>query len=203
MNRNTFLPSQASTEQCQARLPGCTGHFSFLLMCETEGASMMVCHACQAYWAEHYVPRRCPRCAKWEQPEEKRLPPAMRLPLTGSVAVAVDSAMHKEGLLADVRTRVLETLAHEHPWLQYVRMGDDVPGNIVDRSNDLLTPEELARVRADWEAKRHGPPEVITAPDSVDIAEGTVWRDVTPNEFDEFTRRHGVTWENEVGMPPA
>jgi hypothetical protein len=99
--------------------------------CKVEGIQISACSSCWADWqtsvrADPALTERCPKCTR----APARVPTALRIadkngtsvtrakePLRGVIADAIETAMHKEGVLADVRTRVMFRLATEEPWM--------------------------------------------------------------------------------------
>lgn len=118
-------------EHCQASkvfesYGDCTGAREVLLSCATEGVGCYVCANCARRWRAIAKGsgnvRKCPRCFRLpETPQPSRPVPQEHPAMTGDVAMAVISAMHAEGILEDVRARVLKRLTAESPWLAAVR----------------------------------------------------------------------------------
>jgi hypothetical protein len=89
-------------------------------MCPVEGREVALCGPCNAAWriraaAEEKLRNRCPLCASAQISVSAGVNPAETtrpvLPvLTGDLADALDAAMFQEGLLVDVRRRVLRRL---------------------------------------------------------------------------------------------
>jgi hypothetical protein len=92
-------------------------------ICPVEGVEIAACTPCVQTWraaasVNTYLATHCPRCAKTGQPATTvPAPQHSDRPLTGIVARALESAMLAEGVLIDVRTRVLKRLAVEAEWL--------------------------------------------------------------------------------------
>lgn len=134
-------------EHCQVRFDGCQGTPSVRISCRVEGASLMSCGFCHGEWQRRVgidesgkLKDRCPRCATWNQYQTgARAAEPMPPPLEGVTANVIDAAMHSEGILLDVRQRVLRRLAKEASWL-----GGPDPIFIVNKE---LTEEEVAQVR--------------------------------------------------------
>jgi hypothetical protein len=119
---NGSFYSKLEDERCRANLRGCTGTQEIRIHCNTEGTDVSVCRSCATVWRLNArasgLYDRCPLCALWK-PEyaAHREAPAAPAILTGPAADAIEAAMHQEGLLYDVRTKVLRRLAKEAPWL--------------------------------------------------------------------------------------
>jgi hypothetical protein len=118
-------------EVCQAAYPGCTLIPTTRIYCRTEGRSVLSCLPCHQAWRNKVhasasetfrLELRCPCCAEWH-PEgagpSRTVTEVLHEPLTGAVAQAIDTAMHAEGLLHDVRIKVLSRLAKDAPWLAF------------------------------------------------------------------------------------
>jgi hypothetical protein len=120
------FPEQPWQEKCQVGYQGCQKTPDVRITCITEGASLISCHSCFRIWQQQSPEisggeNRCPRCADW-QPERMPVRTFVRAePLHGTVAEAIDRAMHAEGLLLDIRRKVLERLAGDAPWLAEVQ----------------------------------------------------------------------------------
>ena len=112
-------------EKCQVKFPGCQDTPDVRITCIVEGASLMSCHSCFQVWQKESAANpgfenRCPRCAGWN-PERMPVRAFTKAsPLHGDVAEAIDRAMHAEGLLLDVRHKVLQRLAQDAQWLSQV-----------------------------------------------------------------------------------
>lgn len=125
--------------------PGCQRDANVASMCQVEGREFALCRSCQSLWknrvsADPAMAVRCPNCLpSYLRTEAIRkdnaTPPKDRpAPLTGSVADALDHAMFMDGILPDVRHRVLCRLAAEAAWL-----GDAVRLSDLKRMNDLMS----------------------------------------------------------------
>lgn len=115
-------------ETCQVGTTGiCTVKPYLRIYCTVEGVSLLVCSPCFANWQSKVALKpaltgRCPRCENMfasEPSVHKTVQPAV--PLPGPVGEAIDAAMHAEGLLRDVRERVLIRLYRDAAWLAAVR----------------------------------------------------------------------------------
>lgn len=92
---------------------------------------MWLCASCAAIWRERVVhnamqlANRCPLCETHDQGRADAAAPVRALaapvPLTGAAASALDRAMHMEGLLPDIRQRILSRLASDAAWLKDAR----------------------------------------------------------------------------------
>jgi len=118
-------------EVCQVGSEICTRIPGTRIYCKTEGRSLLACPECLKAWRaqvtrspseQSRLSLRCPKCADWapekKQKKQKPRPPASQSALKGDVADAINRAMHAEGLLQDVRERVLQRLARDAPWLE-------------------------------------------------------------------------------------
>lgn len=112
--------------------PGCERHAAISLSCSVEGRSYALCRTCDATWKSEaggnpQVSLHCPLCVHIFLAKEAGVPvpPAPvrtdpmvhSAPLRGPLADAINHAMYQEGLLIDVRGRVLSRLAND-PRLQ-------------------------------------------------------------------------------------
>jgi hypothetical protein len=111
-------------EACQVRSPGCTGIVAQLIFCRIEGRSLPACQYCFVLWrtkvrdeGTQVLVNRCPNCADWHPATIAVTDVAASVPLAGAAAQAINDAMWKEGLLQDVRRKILIRLANEYPWL--------------------------------------------------------------------------------------
>jgi hypothetical protein len=126
MKPDGTFAEQPWQEKCQVGYVGCQQTPDVRITCIVEGASLMSCHSCHKAWQGQVqsVPgfeNRCPRCAEWAgwsgaKPAVVREVPEQTL--TGPVATALDAAMHAEGLLVDVRQKVLRRLKQDSEWLE-------------------------------------------------------------------------------------
>jgi hypothetical protein len=134
MKPDGTFAEQPWQEKCQVRYPGCQGTPDVRITCIVEGASLMACHNCHRAWQGQVqsvsgFENRCPRCALWH-PERAPVRTFVRAePLHGTVADTIDRAMHAEGLLLDIRRKVLERLAQDSPWLADVQPSLTSVGN--------------------------------------------------------------------------
>ena len=125
---STSAPDQG-VEICQVIGEFCQTVPSNRIFCKTEGRSVLICDNDLKRWRDrvsstnaerHRLQLRCPICADWASPPQLPSPIAPRTispQLQGPVAAVLEKAMHAEGLLTDVRTRVLQRLASDAPWL--------------------------------------------------------------------------------------
>lgn len=125
----TYLERPAPAAVCGARYEGCTGDPTSTWLCETEGAEIRMCSTCFDSWrrqaADLGLVQRCPRCRSLGSPDRagsgasgsSAAAPAVA-ELVGAAATAINHAMHMEGVLPDVRKRVLRRLAQEAGWLE-------------------------------------------------------------------------------------
>lgn len=123
-------------EHCQVNYPGCLNIPEVRIYCKTEQTSRLACHNCHASWRSkiaenNTISERCPVCADHDYSVARPAPAPVPLPLRGPVADAVDKAMHAEGLLIDVRKRVLQRLAKDplFPTSAPAPDPDPAPGN--------------------------------------------------------------------------
>ncbi len=119
---------------CDIHNAGCLTNAHTSWTCKVEGIQISACESCWVTWrglvaTDPSLQNRCPKCVK----ALTRVPAALRIaagkggtsvpsatePLRGVIADAIDTAMHKEGVLADVRRKVLLRLATEEPWLNF------------------------------------------------------------------------------------
>ena len=126
-------------EVCRVNGPHCNITPSQRLYCNTEGQSVLICNQCLKEWRDrvsssdaerHRLGLRCPLCADWSAPQHAQTTTFQNVTITikGSVAEAVDRAMHAEGLLVDIRKRVLERLWKDAPWLAFVETPEPPTG---------------------------------------------------------------------------
>jgi hypothetical protein len=116
-------------EVCQVKGPDCRTIPSQRLYCKTEGRGVLICEDDLKTWRNRVTSSstdtfrlalRCPMCADWAPTGLRNTSPAptvVTVTLQGSAAEAIDRAMHQEGLLVDVRQRILRRLANDAPWL--------------------------------------------------------------------------------------
>lgn len=125
-----FLERPAPAYVCGARYSGCVSVPGYSWTCETEGAEIKMCTQCIGQWRirAQNIPQlrqRCPRCADLavcaDAAGEVSAAPALPSRLSGAAALAIDHALHMEGVLPDVRERVLKRLSAEAAWLEAVR----------------------------------------------------------------------------------
>jgi hypothetical protein len=108
--------------------PGCERKAAVSLSCSVEGRSYALCRPCDTTWKSKAAGNtamslRCPLCVHIFLAQEAGVPvpqaPARQdpmvhsAPLRGPLAEAIDFAMYQEGLLIDVRGRVLRRLAND------------------------------------------------------------------------------------------
>ena len=108
--------------------PGCERKAAVSLSCSVEGRSYALCRPCDATWKEKArgntaMSLRCPLCVHIFLAQEAGtdVPPAPartdplvhHAPLRGPLADAIELAMYQEGLLIDVRGRVLARLGND------------------------------------------------------------------------------------------
>jgi len=102
---------------------GCQREVATVMFCTVEGRDIELCRHCHAEWRRYVgaVPAlqpRCPRCApsyvKTHSAEIEaarlRISGEDAIPLSGPLAEAISKAMFSEGVLVDVRRRVLVRL---------------------------------------------------------------------------------------------
>lgn len=114
-------------QQCRIRGTGCAGDAVLIMYCQAEGRAVPMCAPCNRAWRERArgdsgLAARCPLCApSWlatqSSPAVAAVPAPAGTMLSGPVADLLDAAMKAEGLLVDVRQRVLLRLGSE-PSLQ-------------------------------------------------------------------------------------
>jgi len=121
--------TRPEAELCQVQSETCTKIPSSRLFCKTEGRGVLVCENDLRLWrtrvtssqAETYrLANKCPLCADWTPQQASPSPIIPQTPrpvLQGPLAATLDKAMHAEGLLQDIRQRVLQRLASDAPWL--------------------------------------------------------------------------------------
>lgn len=136
-------------ELCQVKGPNCQEIPSNRIYCKTEGRSVLVCNADLKAWRDrvasttaerHRLELKCPLCADWSPDQRKQLPPQVTITLQGSAAEAIDKAMHAEGLLVDIRQKVLTRLAQEAPWLAFPREATEAVAAIEADLADMKRP---------------------------------------------------------------
>jgi hypothetical protein len=66
----------------------------------------------------HALAVRCPACADWHPAAVAVRDAAAPVPLAGAAAQAINEAMWHEGLLEDIRRKVLIRLNQDAPWLK-------------------------------------------------------------------------------------
>lgn len=108
--------------------PGCERKAVIALSCHVEGRQYALCRPCDATWKKKAsgnagVSLRCPLCvhiflateagAPVPQAPARQDPMVHSAPLRGPLADVVDYAMYAEGLLIDVRGRVLRRMASD------------------------------------------------------------------------------------------
>jgi len=99
--------------------PGCERKATTTFVCVIEGREVALCNNCNRIWRERVKlepeqANRCPLCSKHAIPVTMPArQPALGRALAGPVAEIIDDAMFREGLLVDVRARVLRRLATE------------------------------------------------------------------------------------------
>jgi hypothetical protein len=112
---------------CDIKSKGCQTDAVVTFVCKVEGVQVSGCRPCYDTWrtlagTSELIAQHCPRCYR----APARVPAAVRGavplvrgsdPLTGVIADAIDAAMFREGVLGDVRKKVLVRLANEEPWL--------------------------------------------------------------------------------------
>ncbi len=111
-------------EVCQVGSEICTRIPGIRIYCKTEGRSALACPDCLKVWRQRVqtepfrLSLRCPLCADWARPISPiPTPTPTRSALQGDIAQSIDRAMHAEGLLQDIREKVLQRLAKDAPWL--------------------------------------------------------------------------------------
>jgi len=121
-----FARPSEGTEVCQIKGENCDIAPSVRIYCKTEGRGVLACASCHAEWrrkitespAETFrLELRCPLCANWRAFRKEPLNPVVLITPTGSSAAAIDAAMHAEGLLVDIRNKVLSRIQRDAPWL--------------------------------------------------------------------------------------
>jgi hypothetical protein len=121
VNPDSSFYGKPEHETCQLD-QGCQNPPAVRIHCETEGFDLRACSAHWTEWRERAardgLERFCPRCAgKYQSPGPTRVRQLPFSPLTGAAADAINAAMHAEGLLQDVRIKVLQRLAKDASWL--------------------------------------------------------------------------------------
>ena len=104
------------TRNDELNFPGCEEFAAVAWFCVIEGKEIALCGTCNRTWraraaVDKNLQNRCPHCASFvgvsgPAPVQSPLVP----PLSGPLADAIDKAMFTEGLLVDVRKRVLRRL---------------------------------------------------------------------------------------------
>jgi hypothetical protein len=114
---------------CDIKRPNCTKNATANWMCKVEQVQCSACPTCYAEWRQDVsvhpdLAVRCPRCAQTPDAVKRRAeasknrePVKTDRPLEGMIADAIEAAMFREGILVDVRRKVLVRLAREEPWL--------------------------------------------------------------------------------------
>jgi hypothetical protein len=123
----TYFDAPETHPQCSAHYAGCSRYAGASWTCQTEGVRIEMCAHCYSQWRMRAAsnPRlaaRCPRCADLlvcaDASGAVAAPDPSPPRLSGAAADAIDRALHMEGVLPDVRERVLLRLAEEAPWLR-------------------------------------------------------------------------------------
>lgn len=136
--------------------PGCEQKAALVWFCVVEGREIALCHSCNRAWRERAKAdtgfgKRCPLCvhtyvAARDLPVIENRAGLPVPPLTGPIADSVDFAMYQEGLLVDVRQRVLRRMATDPKLAAFLARfpaGVLCPEDLAGRR----TPRLLARVR--------------------------------------------------------
>lgn len=120
-----------SSAREEPRPEDCTGFAAVTWICQVEGREVNLCLPCSQAWKvtarrNPALINRCPNCApsyyasrqvRDRGPRTGTISPDSR-PYTGPLADAIDRAMLAEGILTDVRKRVLSRLAEdEDPYI--------------------------------------------------------------------------------------
>lgn len=111
---------------CDVKYEGCETNASISWICVVEGAQISACRSCRAKWQvkvqrDSALQNRCPNCEPVpirvrDNPKPSKIKKHTQ-PLTGVIAEALDAAMFHEGILIDVRNKVLLRLATDSPWM--------------------------------------------------------------------------------------
>ena len=125
----TSSPDQGR-DVCQVLSDICQTVPTNRIYCKTEGRSVLICDNDLKRWRDrvasstaerHRLQLRCPICADWISPNPSNrsviLQTTQRPQLQGPVANVLEKALHAEGFLIDQRTRILQRLAQDAPWL--------------------------------------------------------------------------------------
>lgn len=114
--------------------PGCTRTANINWFCTVEGRDVSLCNTCNTAWRERArgdenFRLRCPLCIHVylqsigaDSPFPNAATPVHSMygpPLTGPIARALDEAMYQEGLLVDVRSKVLRRLGANEAMTEY------------------------------------------------------------------------------------
>ena len=113
---------QGNTWLCDLRgSPGCENAAAITFICQVEGRQAALCRSCDRGWKIYArenpgLEVRCPNCAP--QFLLNRPGPGAALPagdpiLTGPIAEMIDRAMYSQGVLIDIRRKVLARLYRE------------------------------------------------------------------------------------------
>jgi|HubBroStandDraft_5_1064220.scaffolds.fasta_scaffold00014_73 hypothetical protein len=120
------MPITEKAWTCDIRERGCDISAAVSWVCGVEGIQISACKKCWTTWkarvaADSSLGMRCPRCSKIPPRAAEQALHNYRQtgtePLQGIIADALDSAMFREGILGDVRKRVLVRLRNEESWL--------------------------------------------------------------------------------------
>jgi hypothetical protein len=146
-------------EPCRARYLGCSGNGTIAFRCQVEGHRVWMCGQCMGRWRLKCVDdpgltMRCPGCETRTVSGNGGAALPIRTvvasaPLAGAAAEAIDHAMHMEGILPDVRARVLERLAAEAAWL--ADAGPSVAPRVLAPLSDALGPLPVLAIERDLE----------------------------------------------------
>lgn len=123
-------------ELCQVNGPNCSRIPSNRIYCRTEGRGVLTCAPCHADWRRRATGNeiqglqdKCPLCADWNGVTGPPRVPVEQTPatsITGPASNAIDAAMHAEGLLVDVRRKVLQRLSRDNPWLMKTGLESEI-----------------------------------------------------------------------------
>ena len=97
--------------------PGCQHTAGSTFICKVEGREVALCGNCLRWWREHALANpglefRCPNCAPQFLANKETRPANAPAPvlLTGPIADLIDQSMYRQGILIDIRRRVLADL---------------------------------------------------------------------------------------------
>lgn len=110
--------------------PGCEEHAAISWTCVVEGREIGLCNSCNRAWRERAMLEpelspRCPLCSHVILPvTTPARQPIAGHELTGPIAEAINDAMYREGILVDVRARVLRRLGAQDVMMASVEFVD-------------------------------------------------------------------------------